>query len=66
MPHQRETKVLFKDALKDWDEQVGSEGFTRLKGEFWNQPEGKLTIVESFMEGGSLSNLVEALGGMNE
>lgn len=63
----KEIRKSLRDWLHFWPSSLNSnEQFVRVYGTWWNVPEGCVSIIMEHMNGGSLQDLLENIGSLNE
>jgi len=62
----REVRVMMKDWINQWESVCLREEFVRIYGQFWNSPEGCVSVVTDYAPSGSLQNLVASIGALPE
>lgn len=64
----REVHAVFKDWISAWQaaQDKINDKLCNVYGAFWNVPEGHVSVVVEYMNGGSLENLLESTGALPE
>lgn len=51
-------RQMLKDWINKWEQNCTTDQYTKLIGQFWNTPEGCVSVVTDYAANGSLQNLV--------
>lgn len=62
----RNMREILKEWITRWEKHCNSEQYIRVHETFWNSPEGCVSIILDFAANGSLSNLLNSVGGLPE
>lgn len=66
----RENRNSLKKTIQNWEEAIEKEPsnghLIGIKGVHWNTPEGCVSLVFDYMNGGSLLNMLQSSGAMPE
>lgn len=63
----KESRKILKEKIGNWQTNFNKKsGFLKIFATFWNVPEGYLTILLDFVEGGNLKNLIYNMCGLPE
>jgi hypothetical protein len=66
----RDTRALLKKWIIDWETALQTSGgdnhLVTIHGTHWNSPEGCVSLIMEYMNGGSLLNLLESVGALPE
>ncbi|CAD8194675.1 unnamed protein product [Paramecium octaurelia] len=65
--HNKEIRKNLKDWISFWQNKFANSNLhVQVYATFWNTPEGYVSIVMEYMNGGSLQNLLESMGFLPE
>lgn len=54
----RYSRQMLKDWINKWDQNCTTDLFIKTSGQFWNSPEGCVSVVTDYAANGSLNNLL--------
>lgn len=62
----REIRKVLKGWIANWERYCTTEQYIRIFDQFWNSPEGCVSVVSDFAANGSLHNLIQSIGALPE